>query len=274
MTRINTNVQSLRALRNVGKANNLLSTSLQRLSTGLKINSGKDNPSGLIASETLGLQVTTIEQSIKNSNRANNVISTADSALGEIGGLLNQVRGLVQEGLNTGALSDTEIDANQQQIDAALSAINRISANTTFAGDKLIDGSKAFTTSKTVADAAKLSDYQINEAIFGTASSIDISAQVTAAAQKGELRYSGGALSSASTLQVAGARGSQVVFLGSGSSVANIRDAINGVSDVTGVEASVISSAPGELTVSNATAGSAFVGNTQAAEATLTTAGT
>ncbi len=274
MTRINTNVESLRGLRNVQKANNLLSTSLQRLSTGLKINSGKDNPSGLIASETLRLQVTTIEQSIKNSNRANNVISTADSALGEIGGLLNQVRGLVQEGLNTGALSSSEIDANQLQIDAALSAINRISANTTFAGDKLIDGSKAFTTSTTVADAAKLSDFQINEAIFGTSSSIDIDAQVTAAATKGELRYTGGDLSSAATLQVAGSRGSQVVFLGAGSTVTNVADAINGISDVTGVEATVIAANPGALTVSNATAGSTFVGNTQAASTTLTTAGT
>lgn len=274
MTRINTNVESLRGLRNVQKANNLLSTSLQRLSTGLKINSGKDNPSGLIASETLRLQVTTIEQSIKNSNRANNVIATADSALGEIGGLLNQVRGLVQEGLNTGALSDSEIQANQQQIDAALSAINRISANTTFAGDKLIDGSKAFTTAVSTADAAKLSDYQINEALFGSSSNIALEATVTSAAQKGELRYAGGTLSSAATLQVAGSKGSQVVFLGSGSTVSNVADAINGISDVTGVNASVVNSAPGELTVTNATAGTLDVGNTQAASATLTTAGT
>ncbi|MBI1345081.1 hypothetical protein GC163_02200 [bacterium] len=274
MTRINTNVESLRGLRNVQKANNLLSTSLQRLSTGLKINSGKDNPSGLIASETLKLQVTTIEQSIKNSNRANNVIATADSALGEIGGLLNQVRGLVQEGLNTGALSDSEIQANQQQIDAALSAINRISANTTFAGDKLIDGSKAFTTATTTADAAKLSDYQVNEALFGSSHNIALQATVTSAAQKGELHYSGGSLSSATTLQVAGSKGSQVLFLGSGSSVSNIAEAVNGISDVTGVTASVVNSAPGSLTVNNATAGSLAVGNTQAATATLTTAGT
>ena len=67
------------------RANSLLDTSLARLSTGLKINSGKDNPSGLIASETLRAQITAIDQSIKNSNRANNVIATADSALGEIG---------------------------------------------------------------------------------------------------------------------------------------------------------------------------------------------
>lgn len=274
MTRINTNIGALRGLRNVAKSNQALQTSLQRLSTGLKINNGADNPSGLIAGESLRLQITTIDQSIKNSNRANNVISTADSALGEISGLLNQVRGLVQEGLNVGALSQDETDANQSQIDAALSAINRISANTSFAGDKLLDGSKAFTTSVSTTDAAKLSDFQINEALFGSAASIGVSAEVTSAAQKAELRYSGGSLSSATTIQVAGAKGSQVLFLGGSSSVANIAEAVNGISDVTGVSATVQSAAPGSLTVSNATAGTTFVGNTQPAEATLTTAGT
>ena len=119
MTKINTNVSSLRGQRNLARSNNLLNKSLTNLSTGLKINSGKDNPAGLIASETLRNQITVIEQSIKNSNRANSVIATADSALGEISSLLNQVRGLVQEGLNTGALSKAEIEANQGQIDAA-----------------------------------------------------------------------------------------------------------------------------------------------------------
>lgn len=240
MTRINTNIASLRGLRNTQNANKLLNQSLQRLSTGLQINNGKDNPAGLIASESLRLQVTTIEQSIKNSNRANNVISTADSALGEIGGLLNQIRGLVQEGLNVGALSQDETEANQSQIDAALSAINRISANTTFAGDKLIDGSKAFNTTLTTADAAKLSDYQVNEAVFGTQSSIAVNATVNTAAEKAQLRYSGGNLSSATTLEIGGAGGRQTISLGASSTVTDIRNAINAVSDNTGVTATVL----------------------------------
>lgn len=239
MTRINTNVASTRGLRNLNKANSGLDTALQRLSTGSKINSGKDNPSGLIAGESLRLQVTTIEQSIKNSNRASNVLATADGALGEIGGLLNQIRGLVQEGLNSGALSNTEIEANQLQIDAALNAINRISANTTFAGDKLIDGSKSFTTSTSTADAAKLSDFQINEALLGTSGSVSVNAEITSAAEKAELRYSGGAITEATTLELLGAGGSQVVNFDAGSTVANVRDAINAVSDVTGIEASI-----------------------------------
>lgn len=243
MTRINTNVASLRGLRNLGRANELLGDSLTRLSTGLKINSGKDNPSGLIASETLRSQISAIEQSIKNSNRANNVIATADAALGEISGLLNQVRGLIQEGLNDGALSQDEKEANQLQIDAALSAINRISANTSFAGDKLIDGSKGFTTTLTTADSAELDDYQINEAVFGSNSTIEVDATIVTAASKGELHYAGGDLSAATTLELGGANGNQVLFLGSSSTVSDIETAINAVSDVTGVEASIESAA-------------------------------
>jgi len=239
MTRISTNVGATRGLRNLNKANSKLDTAIQRLSTGSQINNGKDNPSGLISGEKLRFQVTTIEQSIKNSNRASNVIATADGALGEVSGLLNQIRGLVQEGLNSGALSDTEIEANQLQIDTALSAINRISSNTTFGGDKLIDGSKSFKTTFTAANSAKLSDFQVNEALLGTNASIAVNATVTSAAEKGELRYAGGSLTSKTTLEVAGAKGSQVVQLDSGSTVANIRDAINGISESTGVSATI-----------------------------------
>ncbi len=241
MTRINTNVASTRGLRNLNKANSGLDTALQRLSTGSKINSGKDNPSGLIAGESLRLQVTTIEQSIKNSNRASNVLATADGALGEISGLLNQVRGLVQEGLNSGAVSNTEIEANQLQIDAALNAINRISANTTFAGDKLIDGSKSFNTSLSTADSAKVSDLRINEALLGSNASVDLDATVTSAADRAQLRYDGGALTSAATLEVGGSNGNEVLFLGSSASLTDITTAVNAVTDSTGVSARVLS---------------------------------
>ncbi len=238
MTRINTNVASLRGLRGLNKANGQLDTALTRLSTGLKINSGKDNPAGLIASETLRSQVSSIEQSIKNSGRANNVLATADSALGEVGGLLNQIRGLVQETLNSGALSQLEIEANQLQVDAALSAINKISANTSFAGDKLIDGSKSFVTQLTDSDASKLADFQVNEALFSNTNTIKIEASINRAAERGELRFVGKTLTQSAAVEVAGSKGSQVLFLGASSTKANIRDSINSISDVTGVVAS------------------------------------
>ncbi len=243
MTRISTNTPSTRGLRYLNNASKSLNTTLERLSTGSKINRGKDAPAGIIASEGLRLQITAIEQSVKNSNRASNVIATADGALGEISGLLNQVRGLVQEGLNKGALSDSEIDANQLQIDAALSAVNRISQNTTFNGDKLIDGSKSFTTSIASTDAGKLSDYQVNEAFFGTNSTIEVAASVVSAAQKGSLKYSEGAPIEDLTFEVAGKSGSQVLFFDQNAEIDDIADAVNAISDATGVSAEVTTAA-------------------------------
>ncbi len=227
----------------MNQASKSLNTTLERLSTGSKINRGKDAPAGIIASEGLRMQITAIDQSIKNSNRASNVIATADGALGEIGGLLNQVRGLVQEGLNSGALSDSEIEANQSQIDTALSAINRISQNTTFNGDKLIDGSKSFTTQLTSGDAAELSDYQVNEAFFGTSNSIAVSASVVTAAKKGTLTYAEGAPTSDLNFEVAGKRGSQVLFFDKNAEIDDIADAVNSISDATGVKAEVTTAA-------------------------------
>mgnify|MGYP002633554630 CR=1 FL=1 len=252
MTRIATNVGTTRGLRNLNKANSSLDRSLQRLSTGSQINSGKDNPSGLIAGEKLRLQVTTIEQSIKNSNRASNVIATADGALGEIGGLLNQVRGLVQEGLNSGALSDTEIEANQLQIDAALSAINRISANTTFGGDKLIDGSKGYNSQVSAANAAKLNDFQVNELFFGSNSSVAVNATIDTAAEKGSLTTTG-FVRADTTLEVGGKDGNQVLFFDKSASLTNVSTAVNAVSDATGVAAAVTGNNVAGTGVSTAT---------------------
>src|ERR1700733_300672 len=189
MTTINTNVSSLTALTNLNNSNNALQTSLTRLSTGLKINSGADDPAGLVASNILGSQIASINQSLTNSNRANDVLSTADAGLSQISGLLDQIRSLVQAGLNSGALSSTELGANQNQIDQALSAINAISANTTFAGDQLIDGSKAYTTQISAADSAKLNSFQLNSVTFAGQSTVPITADVKTAATQGQLYY-------------------------------------------------------------------------------------
>jgi flagellin len=253
MTRINTNVASLRGLRILGRSNNELNTSLTRLSTGLKINSGKDSPAGLIASETLRAQVTVIEQSIKNSNRANNVIAAADGSLAEITGLLNEVRGLVQEGVNTGAISQAEIDANQQQIDNALAAINKIAANTIFAGDKLIDGSKSFRTTVTSTDQAKLDDFQINSAVFAGSATIVADATIVTAATQAKLYsdFTTGGLATATTVEVAGAKGTDVVFLGKTSSLDNIATAINALTDSTGVTATKTAAVAGTATIAS-----------------------
>jgi flagellin len=160
MTRINTNVSSSIAQSNLARSNASLQVALQRLSTGLRINVGKDDPAGLIASENLRIDITSIERAITNSERANQLIGTADSALGQVSALLNDIRGLISEAANTGALSKEQIEANQLQVDSSLEAIDRIAQTTAFQGRKLLDGSLDFTTTSpgnsTVAATAAL----------------------------------------------------------------------------------------------------------------------
>jgi flagellin len=261
----------LRGLLNLQKSNALESQALQRLSTGTQINSASDNPAGLIASDSLASQITAINGSISNSNLANNVIGTADAALGQVNSLLNEIRGLVQQGVNSGAQSQSQIQADQAQIDAALNAVNRIASNTQFAGQKLLDGSKGFNTVLTSADAAKVTDYSINQALFGSASSITVDAQVLTAATKGSLTYNTGNLTAATTLQVSGAKGSQVLFFGAGSSYQNVTDAINANTDATGVSAAITTPAtPATVTIGAGNSGLKFTDARQNAGASDT----
>ncbi len=261
MTKINTNVASLISLNNLQSSQHQLQVSLTRLSTGLRINSGQDDPAGLVAGNILSSQLSSINQSITNSNRANDVLSTADAGLGQISGLLDQIRSLVQAGLNTGALSPTELQANQNQIDQALSAINRISANTTFAGDQLIDGSKGYTTQISSTDNPKINSYQINSVAFTGTSTVPITATIQTAATQGELFYNfvNGGLASKTTLEVSGAQGTNVLFLGQGSSLSDVKSAINSVSSVTGVTATATAAVYGTATFGTAASNNGLV---------------
>src|SRR5687767_11465476 len=146
MSRINTNVSSLIAQRVLRKNNDALNTSLERLSTGLKINRGADNPAGLIASENLRAEKVGIQSAISNAERAGNLIGTAEGGLDEISTLLTELQGLVSESANSGGLSQEEIDANQLQVDSILATVNRIAGSTSFQGIKLLDGNYDYTT--------------------------------------------------------------------------------------------------------------------------------
>ncbi|MEX0936352.1 MAG: flagellin [Pirellulales bacterium] len=186
MARINTNVSSLLTQTVLKRSNNQLQEALTRLSTGLRINSGKDDPAGLIASENLRSDIVSVESAITNSERANQIIATADSALGQVSSLLNDIRGLVTEAANTGALSDAQIAANQIQIDSSLEALNRISQTTSFQGRKLLDGSLDFLTSAT-SNFGKIRDLKIDQASLGETGSVSVDVSVTTAATQAQV---------------------------------------------------------------------------------------
>src|ERR1044072_5468517 len=186
MTRINTNVSSLVAQNTLGRSNAALEQPLTRLSTGLRINTGKDDPAGLIASENLRSDITSIQRAIGNTDRANQVIATADSALGQVSSLLNDIRGLVTESANSGALSAEQIAANQLQIDSSLEALNRIAQTTTFQGRKLLDGSLDFTTTAGT-NFSKVQSLQTDQANLGASGSVPATINVTQAATKAQV---------------------------------------------------------------------------------------
>lgn len=190
MSRINTNISSLVAQKTLTRTNDQLQQALTRLSTGLRINSGKDDPAGLIASENLRRDITSANAAIGNSQQANQLIGTADSALGQISNLLNDIRGLAVQAANKGVLSDEQIAANQLQVDSSLEAIDRIAKVTTFQGRKLLDGSLDFTKNYT-AGGTTVADLAINSANLGTTGNLAVTVNISAGATQALITNNG-----------------------------------------------------------------------------------
>lgn len=243
MTRINTNVSSLIAQRNLSSANEDLSVRLQRLSTGLKINRGADDPAGLIVSERLRTEISGVSQAVDNIERASNVIATSEGALSEISALLISMKSLVIEAANTGAFSKEEIQANQLQIDSAIDSITRIANTTSFAGLKLLNGSLDYVNEGLI--ASQITDLRVTGANFGTNSTIPVTVEVLNSAETASLFISaanpaiGSAILSSVTFSVAGVNGVEVFEFVSGTALSAVVFGINAVSDATGVSASI-----------------------------------
>ena len=240
MSRINTNVPSMIAVRILGMQNERLNLSLQRLSTGLKINSGRDNPAGLIATEALRAEQVALKAAMGNIDRANNVIGVAEAGLVEVNNLLVQLEDLVDRSANEAGISDDERAANQLQIDSILSSINRIANSTEFQGKKLLNGELGYQTSGVT--TTNISTARINAAKFVNGGSLSVVVQVTGSAQQAALTYVGGTVgASAVTLQVTGSFGTENLSFVEGANVSAVAAAINQSSDLTGVTATVAS---------------------------------
>jgi len=238
MARINTNVSALTAQRGLAQSQKTLSQTLERLSSGLRINRGKDDPAGLIASETLRSEISGINQAIDNSSRASNVIATAEGALSEVANLLLNIKDLVVEAANTGALSPEEIKANQLQVDSAVESITRISNTTSFAGLKLINGSMDYITSGVATSA--ISSLHINQANFATNASIPVEVSVITSAKTADLEFRSATITSSLTLEISGNEGVETLQFVSGTAASAIAFAVNRVTDATGVAAAYI----------------------------------
>lgn len=138
--RINTNPTSLRAQQNLSKAQNALTSNIERLSSGLRINRAGDDASGSSLSSKLTSDTTGLKMAARNSNDAISLIQTAEGAMGEINGLLQRMRELAVQSANGGTLTSAERVYIDQEFQLLESEINRIVGVTEFNGNKLIDG--------------------------------------------------------------------------------------------------------------------------------------
>ncbi len=241
MARINTNVSALTAQRGLARSSKNLASTLQHLSTGLRINRGADDPAGLIASEGLRSEIAGINQAIDNSSRASNVIATTEGALGEVAALLLNIKSLVVQAANSGALSREEVEANQLQVDSAVQSITRISNTTTFAGLKLINGSLDYLTSGVA--TTDIQALNVGQANFGTRAAIPVQVDVLTSARTAELEFRASATNAPVTLEITGNDGVQVLTFSSGTTASAIAFAVNGISDSTGVTADLLNPA-------------------------------
>ena len=157
-SRINTNTTAAEAAYNLSINSDNVSKNIERLSSGLRINSAADDASGLVISESLRAQSAGLTQATSNTNDAINVVKTAEGALNEVHSLLINIRSLIVHAANVGANDPTALKADQDSIASAIASINRIAGTTQFNNKNLLDGtasssSAAVTTGTGVASS-------------------------------------------------------------------------------------------------------------------------
>ena len=136
---VNTNVSSINSQRNLYNTNKALDTAYQRLSSGLRINTAKDDAAGLQISNRLTSQINGLNQGNRNANDGISLAQTAEGAMEEITGMFQRMRVLAEQSAN-GSNTNADRSALQQEVKQLATEIDRIAKDTTFGGTKLLDG--------------------------------------------------------------------------------------------------------------------------------------
>jgi len=159
--RINNNVGANIAHRNLTQNSEAMGKSLERLSSGLKINRGADGPASLVISEYMRAQVSGLEQATRNNEAAVTMVQTAEGALNEVGRLLVDIRQQAIAASNEGTNDEAMREASQQEIENALMAIDRIADNTQFARKKLLNGENSTLSFQVGANAGQTTSVEL-----------------------------------------------------------------------------------------------------------------
>jgi len=264
---INTNVASLNSQRHLSKSGSSLSTSLERLSSGLRINSAKDDAAGLAISERFSSQIRGTDMAIRNANDGISMSQTAEGALSSAGDILQRIRELAVQSANaTNSASDRA--ALQNEVTELGSELDRIASTTSFNGQKLLDGTSSsnfqvgananqFITASTANfRTANYGNYRQGSSVASTASGTGDLVQGSSAQTLSATATVVAAVTSsrvvAGSVTIAGALGSQAVSWAAGASAKSVASSINGYTGTTGVTASAYTEIGMNLTASGA----------------------
>lgn len=231
---INTNIASLNAQRNLSSSQTSLQTSLQRLSSGMRINSAKDDAAGLAISNRMTSQINGLNQAGRNANDAISMTQTAEGGLSSIGDMLQRMRDLSVQAAN-GSNSDSDRAAMQKEVGQLKQEIDRTATTTQFNGQNILDGSMSNVQFQVGANANQTVGFKIGSAkaadlgVAGLTSNTTVnSTATTAALSAGDLTLNGQQIGASSI----GTQPGQ-----SAASAYSVAQAINAVSSQSGVTA-------------------------------------
>jgi flagellin len=266
---LNTNLASLTAQRNLSKSQMSLNTSMQRLSSGLRINSASDDAAGMAISSRMTTQINGLDQATRNANDAISLSQTAEGALSELKSNLQRIRELAVQAAND-SNSDADRSTLDSEVQQRLSEIDRIAATTSFNGRRVLDGSFGSATFQVGANAGQSITLSLSTnvrqsavgGVYTTASTFTASAGFSATATY--------------DVSIAVGSGSAVDVSGTFGTVQDLADQIN--KDVSGVNAWVETDSNGidqlriasqdSMTITSASTGVAVAGLADATAAT------
>ncbi|MGW8340449.1 flagellin [Xanthomonas axonopodis pv. khayae] len=261
---INTNVMSLNAQRNLNTSSASMSTSIQRLSSGLRINSAKDDAAGLAISERFTTQIRGLDVASRNANDGISLAQTAEGAMVEIGSNLQRIRELSVQSSNA-TNSSTDRDALNSEVKQLTAEIDRVANQTNFNGTKLLDGSFSGALFQVGADAGQtIGINSIVDANVDSLGKANFAAAVSGAGVTGTATASGSVSGISLSFKDASGSAKSVtiadVKIGAGDTAADVNkkvaSAINDKLDQTGMYASIKSD--GSLQIESLKAGQDF----------------
>jgi flagellin len=252
---INTNIASLNAQNNLGRTQSMLNQSLQRLSSGLRINSAKDDAAGLAISSRMDSQIRGLNQAARNANDGISLAQTAEGAVQETTNILQRIRELSIQSAND-SNSSSDRAALQSEVAQLQAELNRIADQTTFNSKQLLDGSFVAQKFHVGTEADQTISVSIGSAratamgaqqISGTDTQDHVGTALAAIATATTVTNG----VAADTLSIAGELGSSTATINQHDSAAEIASAVNGITGNTGVSASANNS----VDISNVTTG-------------------